>query len=271
MSNTLHLLGGLEQFGGVWQTSETRVADVIKLIDCQIVGFKQYLMDALEAGLEVALVRKDGLEVEDARELFLDNVHQGDMYMSLIPSGSGSGWGKILGALVIGVLTFYTFGGAAPLAGSFLGPGGLALGAQIGYAVAVSLALQGVTELLTKTPKGDKDEKLGSFDGPINTLVAGAPVPILYGELLVGGAPIHVNIGTSKISAFTLPVRQRPDSLGPILNSPAGNPGSPGTLPIMSGTTPGYGNLSPVFMTADELELLNQLVDSLNLDFTAFG
>ena len=96
MSNTLHLLGGLEQFGGVWQTSETRVADVIKLIDCQIVGFKQYLMDALEAGLEVALVRKDGLEVEDARELFLDNVHQGDMYMSLIPSGSGSGWGLVV-------------------------------------------------------------------------------------------------------------------------------------------------------------------------------
>jgi hypothetical protein len=89
--------------------------------------------------------------------------------------------------IVVGV---FTGGGAFGISGLGFDTAGLII-----TSIGVSLALQGITQLLTKTPDADKEEKnQGIFDGPESTLKQGQPVPILYGELLVGGAPIHVNL-----------------------------------------------------------------------------
>jgi len=69
----------------------------------------------------------------------------------------------------------------------------------------VSLVLGGVAQLLTPTPKISKDEadprKSFSFSGIQNTSRAGVPVPVVYGETLVGSVVISAGIDIVQVSA----------------------------------------------------------------------
>ncbi len=62
------------------------------------------------------------------------------------------------------------------------------------------LVIGGVMQLLAPAPKGrsprDRPDNQPShtFDGPINTQAQGHPVPVLYGELIVGSAVISAGI-----------------------------------------------------------------------------
>jgi predicted phage tail protein len=191
MNRKVHLLGNLSQFGEVWDMEAKSIADVVQLIDCQEQGFRKFLIDAAESGLDMAIVGKD-FRVEEPDELLFENLGPEEVYISLVPAGSKKGWGKILLAVVL-------------IATAILMPGGfLAAGAEASvYAttlltVGISIGLQGITQLLAKTPDGDDQKtKEGLFDGPTSTLKQGQPVPVLYGELLIGGAPIHVDLTTS--------------------------------------------------------------------------
>jgi predicted phage tail protein len=77
-------------------------------------------------------------------------------------------------------------------------------------AVCTRLVLQayflgGVAQLLTPTPKISQDEgdprKSFSFSGIQNTNRAGVPVPVVYGETLVGSVVISAGIDIVQVSA----------------------------------------------------------------------
>jgi hypothetical protein len=82
-------------------------------------------------------------------------------------------------------------------------PGGVTL-TQIGgsflFATGLSLFMQGVNELLMPKPDKNKD-KNAVFSGPVNNVKQGQPVPLLYGELIVGGAPISATFTKTKITS----------------------------------------------------------------------
>jgi predicted phage tail protein len=63
----------------------------------------------------------------------------------------------------------------------------------------------GVAQLLTPTPKISQDEgdprKSFSFSGIQNTNRAGVPVPVVYGETLVGSVVISAGIDIVQVSA----------------------------------------------------------------------
>jgi len=193
MNRKIHLLGGLAQFGSVWDVEAKSMGDVIQLIDCQVDGFRKFLIDAVEAGLDLAIVGKD-FKVEEPDELLFENLGPEEVYISLVPAGSKKGWGRILLAAVLIAVAIFAPG---------VGLKATTLAAPSGFAttllsVGISIGLQGITQLLAKTPDAeDPKTKEGLFDGPVSTIKQGQPVPILYGELLVGGAPIHVDITTS--------------------------------------------------------------------------
>lgn len=206
MDRKIILLGDMgEKYGREWVCGESNISDALKLIECQTEGFKQYIIGALEAGLEAAIMV--GSEIIDD-EIQISNISNNDIYISLIPAGS-KGFGKILAGIAIALFAFYfaiPAGAATSVGGSATVPisqFGFAAGGfiQTGlYALAANLAIAGVTELLTKLPKTAAAEVDGKiFNGPGNSTKQGQPLPLLYGQLLVGGAPISIDFTAGSI------------------------------------------------------------------------
>jgi predicted phage tail protein len=100
--------------------------------------------------------------------------------------------------------------GAALIAASFLIPGtaavaGIAL-STVAFGIGASLALGGIAQLLTPTPRtptgpdSDSDpRKSYSFSGIQNTARQGVPIPVIYGEVLTGSVVISAGVDIVQI------------------------------------------------------------------------
>jgi predicted phage tail protein len=126
--------------------------------------------------------------------------------ISFVPVVAGAGaTGRIIAAIALIAASFF-FPAAAPAAAALTIGGSTftAVGAAIFFA-GVSLLLTGVAQLLTPTPKTSTDEgdprKSFSFSGIQNTNRAGVPVPVVYGETLVGSVVISAGIDIVQVSA----------------------------------------------------------------------
>jgi len=203
------LVGNIAQFGDTWQTDCANIRDIFKLIECQSPKFRQYLLDAAEAGVGYEIQKgKEFLEYPE--ELFL-NVGEEDIIITEVPAGSKGGVGKILAAVAIIVATVVTggatlaaggAGGWAAAAGTATAAGGLTTLGTLAFGLAVNLAMSGLTELLAPGPEVDKKQEEGYlFNGPENNVQQGLPVPVCYGELRVGGAPISTSFRKENGSA----------------------------------------------------------------------
>ena len=132
-------------------------------------------------------------------DLALEELHDpaGAAPISFVPVIAGAG---AVGRIIVGI---------ALVAFSLLLPG---VGAVIGGALMTkigllggALILTGIAELLTPTPTISQDEgdprKSFSFSGIQNTSRAGVPVPVVYGETLVGSLVISAGIDIVQVSA----------------------------------------------------------------------
>jgi len=133
-------------------------------------------------------------------DLAVDELHDpaGLQEIKIVPVVAGAG---ATGRIIAGV---------ALLAIGFLVPGIGALGVQLLVGVGASLVLGGVAQLLTPVPTlstpstadTEKDpRKSYSFSGIQNTSRQGTPVPIVYGETLVGSIVISAGIDTEQVTA----------------------------------------------------------------------
>jgi len=186
----VRLVGNIAKFGEVWETNCSNIRDIFRLIECQTTGFRKYLVEAAEANVDFAIQRGDEF-LETPEELLL-SLNDEDIIITEVPAGSKSGFGKILAAIALVVISFYVPGAASfsqVLAGASLG--GLQ---SMVLLVAANLALTGITQLMAPGPETDKKENEGYlFNGPDNNIQQGVPIPVVYGELKVGGAPISVS------------------------------------------------------------------------------
>jgi len=150
-----------------------------------------------------------------AYDLIAEELHHpaGAAPISFVPVVAGAG---AAGRIIIGVaLIALSFGIAslaagAALAGSLSGFAlqAVAFATQAGLLAGIGLALGGVAQLLTPTPKltqgADSESdprKSYSFSGVQNTSRAGVPVPVVYGETLVGSVVISAGIDIVQVSA----------------------------------------------------------------------
>jgi len=144
-------------------------------------------------------------------DLIAEELHHpaGAAPISFVPvvAGAGAG-GRIIAAIALIAASFF-FPAAAPAAAALvIGASTFtAVGAAIFFA-GVSLLLTGVAQLLTPTPKltqgADSESdprKSYSFSGVQNTSRAGVPVPVVYGETLVGSVVISAGIDIVQVAA----------------------------------------------------------------------
>jgi predicted phage tail protein len=133
-------------------------------------------------------------------DLALEELHDpaGQAPISIVPVVAGAG---AVGRIILGValIAFSIFlpGVGAAIGGALMTKIGLLGGA---------LLLSGVAQLLTPVPKTNtKDEgdprKSFSFSGIQNTSRAGLPVPVVYGETLIGSVVISAGIDIVQVSA----------------------------------------------------------------------
>jgi predicted phage tail protein len=142
-------------------------------------------------------------------DLSADELHDpaGTQQIKIVPVLAGAGAvGKILAGVALVALAFVSFG-----AGAFAGLGVAgAFGSSLLFGVGASLVLGGVAQLLTPVPQvigpgmsGDDTQKdprkSYSFSGIQNTSRQGVPVPIVYGETLVGSVVISAGIDTVQV------------------------------------------------------------------------
>jgi predicted phage tail protein len=136
-------------------------------------------------------------------DIDLEELHHpaGAAPISFVPVVAGAG---AVGRILIGV---------ALIAACIFIPGSTAIFAhnirknifRRRYSLVASLVLGGIAQLLTPTPKISQDEgdprKSFSFSGIQNTSRAGVPVPVVYGETLVGSVVISAGIDIVQVSA----------------------------------------------------------------------
>lgn len=142
-------------------------------------------------------------------DLELEELHDpaGQQEIKIVPVVAGAGAvGRILAGVAL-VAVSLLFAAGAPLALAT----GLTFGSQavsIGVGIGLSLALGGVAQLLTPVPQqtgpmlgkdSDKDpRKSYSFSGIQNVSRQGVPVPVIYGETIVGSVVISAAIDISQ-------------------------------------------------------------------------
>ncbi len=137
----------------------------------------------------------------DKSEL-LDPIGEQDIHIVPVIAGSSGVGRTILGAVFIGVaiatggasLTFGA-GGFSAVAGSSIGMSVLA--GNIG----LYLTLSGIAGMLTPTPEAPTESPSAAFAfGSIqNTSRAGLPVPIVYGEIVVGSLVISAGLDVEAV------------------------------------------------------------------------
>ena len=200
------LMGELgEKFGSEWHMNVKNFRDIFKLIECQTDGFKKYILDCAEKGIDFTVLNGEDL-IEDGLDIALAPVKD---TVIITPVASGAGSSDVVKIILGVILIFFGY----QYISQFL-PEVVTTGAEAGkyemlhqtvrigiQALGVGLAMSGVTGLMTPdSPSEAGDSYL--FNGPQNNVKEGVPVPICYGQLIVGGAVMNFGFIEDRIDNF---------------------------------------------------------------------
>ena len=209
MLRTVKVYGHLAEHCGqsVFEALVRVPADAIRFLLCNFPELRGLMRD----GYYKVAVGKYDLQLADCPEQ-LHYPMAADDVVKVIPVISGAGGrgvGAILaGAVLIGIAA--ASGGAGLFAGGSLGFGftgaGGAAAATFGTKLAVAagnlglaLTLGGIAQMLTPVPKqfdpGEADPSGGfAFSGLQNVSQEGIPVPVVYGEMIVGSVALSTGL-----------------------------------------------------------------------------
>lgn len=183
---TVRLYGALgDRFGRVHKLAVSTAAEAVRALCVIIPGFEAAFTEK-DAGYYVSV----GMEkIGDSNIDSLKNPC-GRSVIRIIPAIKGAkrqgGWQIVLGIILV-VVGFFTYGSTTAK--------GMAL-----IAAGVAMGASGVVMMLSPQPKGnDLSDPVNNrasymFNGPVNTVAQGNPVPYFAGRLRVGSCVISAGI-----------------------------------------------------------------------------
>jgi len=214
-----------DRFGRHWRVAGSSFADAMACIDANNSDFRKALVELHEAGGDLSIQLGDKI-VESNEELF-SHLGKDTIIITPIPTGSKSGTQKaIVGTLMLiaaVVITVMNPGLGAALWEVITMVPGAALTFDLATISVLSLGAMGVQllsvglqQILAPDPSVDEDTRDYSFEGPENTSVSNTPIPILCGEMIIGGTVISSGvIGTTPPVSGGIVIRPAPrDSSG---------------------------------------------------------
>jgi predicted phage tail protein len=217
---TIHLHGRLgKKYGRQHQLAVSTPAEAIRAINANHPGFADEILKLGEQGYAYRVLhgKRANIGLNSAEEL--NDPASGDI--RIVPEIAGAkkgGLGQLIAGIAMIALVYFTGGAAAGLWGTSVA--GTTVG-SIAMNIGLSLALGGVVQMLASTTKsGQTSEKKTNpsyiFDGAINTMAQGHPVPIGYGEMIVGSAVISAGVDIDQVA-----IPQDPAETGPTWTNPA--------------------------------------------------
>lgn len=196
---TIKLRGDLgKQFGTSHSLAVNSAAEGVRALGVLLPGFNQFLAESKDRGLAFALFYgKRNIGQDELR----DPPGNGDIVIAPVVQGSKSGGGlqTVIGIALIAAASFFSGGLASTGAGALYGTTATAAWSAVG-AVGFSLAIGGVAQMISGTQSGISSSESAdnrpsyNFSGIKNTVTQGNPVPLCYGEMIVGSAMLSLGI-----------------------------------------------------------------------------
>lgn len=178
-----------EKFGHTFEMDVSSAREASHAIACQLPEFKRFMLAAESNGMRFAVFSDKIDQDHNIAEAELDNLSTAEI-IHIVPEVMGSG-GDALAWLqiVAGAALIFFSGGAGSAQGLAM------IGAGVG------LMAGGAVSLLMPTPKMEGSDQDGNranngFGGAVTTVAQGNPVPIAYGERMVGGFIVSAGIFT---------------------------------------------------------------------------
>lgn len=190
---TIRLTGDLgRRFGREHRLAVETPAEAVRALCMIRPGFRQYI-DSRERWFRVLVRRQD---VADPRhELHMRHGPDAEFTIAPVLAGAKSKFTSIiLGAALIAISVLNPALGAIAIGSTNVG--------ALAFSIGASLVIGGVAQLLAPTPTlGQPDDTKPSylFNGPVQTTQMGYPVPVGYGELVVGGARISTGVWAEEL------------------------------------------------------------------------
>lgn len=192
-----------EKYGAEFQLAVNTPAEAIRALSCQLPGF---LEDIREGAYRI---------VRGSLELAADDLHIGiGKILHIIPAAAGAKRGGI-GKAILGIAIVAAAWWAAP---AVVGTGAAATGGFAASAIGgitygnialfgAGLAVSGIGQMLSPVPKvggyaaRERPDERPSFlfNGPVNTVEQGQPVPLIYGEVFTGSVVVSGSLSVEQL------------------------------------------------------------------------
>lgn len=190
MLTTITLYGRLgKRFGRKWEFDCRTVRDAISAIEMARPGFRHAVMRMRGYVFRVKIGKRYCSPAGELLDLPLNGRE-----IRITPITEGAANSKGIWQIVAGVVL---------IAASFI-PGIGPIIAPYAIPAGIGLILGGVANLLAPSPSAPEDQGANRkasyiFQGPINVQRQGGPVPILYGELIIGSVVISATVETTDV------------------------------------------------------------------------
>ena len=170
-------------------------AEAVRALMANFPGFQQYMMSHSTPGYQICIGSDPFAGAEQM------NYPVGRQCIKIVPVIAGAAKSPVIG-IIIGVVII-----AAAVATFQLEllPAAIAANAALFVGgIGAAMAMNGVSQLLASVPKApdvsttQNPDNVPSdiFNGPVNTVAQGLPVPVGYGRLRIGSAVISAAINT---------------------------------------------------------------------------
>jgi predicted phage tail protein len=198
---TIRLYGDMgKRFGREYRFDVKSPAEAIRALCYQVEGFRAYLYENSESHYKIFVGGRNSSD----EQIFDPSSDREIIRIAPVVQGAGS-LGKIIAGAAMIYMAVQTGGMSLTATGAWAA-GGTALAGYVAGQIGMSLIFSGVMGLLSSTPtktdgpieRRPENKPSYNFDGMVNTTAQGHPVPLAYGELVVGSAVISAGMSTTE-------------------------------------------------------------------------